>query len=104
MLTAARSFQAAQQLRCLLGLRSLKVHGPYNKSITHPENSISASLCMQGTTTVTGEYANPRIADLDLDPSPSVVADGVSTSILAPLCILHKVTAGQLATSGVRAG
>jgi len=61
-------------------------------------------LCVQGTTTVTGEYANPKVADLDLEPHPSVVADGVSTSILAPLCILHRSTAGQLASSGRHAG
>jgi len=48
---------------------------------------------------VTGACTNPKIADLDLD-APSVEANGMSTSILAPICILHKSTVGALASSG----
>ncbi|KAF5826518.1 hypothetical protein DUNSADRAFT_2830 [Dunaliella salina] len=58
---------------------------------------------LQGTTTVTGECKNPKIADLDLD-APNVEADGLSTSVLAPMCIIHKSTAGALASSGLDPG
>lgn len=43
---------------------------------------------MQGTITITGEYANPKVAAVD--PAPSGPSDGTHSSALAPMLMLHR--------------